>query len=113
MLQRDALVPWLTALENAASGLEVQGVPRKVARSQAKELLRKFGLAGFEDAYPHALSGGMRQRVAFARSTLASGHLLLLDEPFGALDALTRLSLHRWLLATWRSLGKTGIVLHS
>jgi len=110
MLQRDLLVPWRTAVGNAASGLEIQGVPRKVARVRAKELLLRFGLAGFEDAYPHALSGGMRQRVAFARSALASGDLLLLDEPFGALDALTRLSLHRWLLDTWRSLGKTGVL---
>ncbi len=110
MFQRDLLVPWRTAVENAASGLEIQGVPHKVARLRAKELLLRFGLAGFEDAYPHALSGGMRQRVALARSALASGDLLLLDEPFGALDALTRLSLHRWLLDTWRSLGKTGVL---
>jgi ABC-type nitrate/sulfonate/bicarbonate transport system ATPase subunit len=101
MPQRDLLLPWRSALNNAIAGLEVRGVPRAAAQAQARALFETFGLAEFADVLPHALSGGMRQRVAFARSLLASGDLLLLDEPFGALDALTRASLQRWLLAIW------------
>lgn len=110
MPQRDLLLPWRTALGNAIAGLEVQGVPRGEARQRARALFATFGLSGFEDAYPHALSGGMRQRVAFARSALPAGNLLLLDEPFGALDALTRAALQRWLLEIWAGLGKTCLL---
>ncbi|GAC1454514.1 MAG: ABC transporter ATP-binding protein [Ktedonobacterales bacterium] len=110
MPQRDLLLPWRTALGHAIAGLEVQGVPRGEARQRAQALFATFGLNGFEQTYPHALSGGMRQRVAFARSALAAGDLLLLDEPFGALDALTRASLQRWLLEIWGGLGKTCLL---
>ena len=110
MPQRDLLLPWRDALSNAAAGLEAQGVGRQAAREQAQRLFTAFGLAGFERAYPATLSGGMRQRVAFARSVLAAGELLLLDEPFGALDALTRTELHHWLTELWERLGKTCVL---
>jgi ABC-type nitrate/sulfonate/bicarbonate transport system ATPase subunit len=110
MPQRDVLLPWRTALGNAAAGLEARGAPRREARARAAALFADFGLAGFERTYPAILSGGMRQRVAFARSALAAGDLLLLDEPFGALDALTRASLQRWLLGLWDRLGLTCLL---
>jgi len=97
MPQRDALLPWASALDNAALALRVAGVPRAEARARAHEHFAAFGLEGFEQARPAALSGGMRQRVAFLRTLLAGRPVLCLDEPFGALDALTRLSLQRWL----------------
>jgi ABC-type nitrate/sulfonate/bicarbonate transport system ATPase subunit len=107
MPQRDLLLPWRTALDNAIVGLEVQGVARTTARTCARQIFVEFGLAGFERAYPALLSGGMRQRVAFARTVLVNSDLLLLDEPFGALDALTRASLQEWLAAIWGKLGTT------
>ncbi len=110
MPQRDLLHPWLDTLSNASVGIEVRGVPRAEARAAAAALLLQFGLAGFEHARPHELSGGMRQRVALARTILAAGNLVLLDEPFGALDALTRLHMQRWLMETWPSLGRTGLM---
>ena len=110
MPQRDLLLPWRTALDNAVAGLEVRGMPRAQARAQALTLFAAFGLTGFEGSYPSQLSGGMRQRVAFARTALAAGDLLLLDEPFGALDALTRAGLQRWLMELWGSLGKTCLL---
>ncbi len=110
MPQRDLLLPWRTALGNAIAGLQVQGVRTQEARERARALFATFGLSGFERTYPHALSGGMRQRVAFARTVLAAGDLLLLDEPFGALDALTRAGLQRWLAEIWGGLGKTCLL---
>jgi ABC-type nitrate/sulfonate/bicarbonate transport system ATPase subunit len=97
MPQRDALLPWLSALDNAALALRVAGVARARARERAREHFAAFGLEGFERARPAALSGGMRQRVAFLRTLLAGRPVLCLDEPFGALDALTRLQMQRWL----------------
>ena len=97
MPQRDALLPWASALDNAALALRVRGLGRAEARARAHEHFAAFGLEGFERARPAALSGGMRQRVAFLRTLLAGRPVLCLDEPFGALDALTRLSLQRWL----------------
>lgn len=110
MPQRDLLLPWRTALGNAIAGLEVRGIPRAKALAQARDLFARFGLAEFAQAYPYALSGGMRQRVALVRSALAAGPVLLLDEPFGALDALTRADLRRWLLEVWQTLGKTLVL---
>jgi ABC-type nitrate/sulfonate/bicarbonate transport system ATPase subunit len=97
MPQRDLLLPWRTALANAALALECQGVPRAEARRRAEPLFERFGLAEFEHARPAELSGGMRQRVAFLRTLLPGQHVLLLDEPFGALDSITRASMQRWL----------------
>ena len=107
MQQKDLLLPWRTVLENAILGLELQGRPKGAARREARELLERFGLRGFEGAYPGELSGGMRQRVALARTFLCHKKILLLDEPFGALDALTRHSLHRWLLEAWEEFSST------
>ena len=97
MPQRDLLLPWLSALDNAALPLRVAGRGRDEARAQARPLLRDFGLAGFEAARPHELSGGMRQRVAFLRTLLAGKPVLCLDEPFASLDALTRGDMQTWL----------------
>ena len=107
MPQKDLLLPWRTVLDNVVLGMEVAGVKRAAARSEAMPLLAAFGLAGFEGVYPHALSGGMRQRVAFLRTFLFHRDVLLLDEPFGALDALTRSTMHEWLLDVWEKLGAT------
>jgi putative hydroxymethylpyrimidine transport system ATP-binding protein len=107
MPQGDSLMPWRTALENAAAGLEVAGVGRREARERARALWSLFGLDGAEERYPHQLSGGMRQRVAFLRTVLGGHQVLLLDEPFGALDALTRAQMQGWLMDLWERLGKT------
>jgi NitT/TauT family transport system ATP-binding protein len=97
MPQRDLLLPWRDALGNAALALECQGVPRAEARRRAAPLFERFGLTEFEHVRPAALSGGMRQRVAFLRTLLQGRPVLLLDEPFGALDAITRGDLREWL----------------
>ncbi|HVA92536.1 MAG TPA: ABC transporter ATP-binding protein [Chloroflexota bacterium] len=97
MPQRDLLMPWRTVLDNATVALEIARVPRPEARRRARELFEIFGLTGFEQASPAMLSGGMRQRVSLLRTVLAGKRLLLLDEPFGALDAITRADLHEWL----------------
>lgn len=107
MPQRDLLLPWRTALDNAIVGLEIQGVARDAARRRARDLFQAFGLAEFAGHYPPALSGGMRQRVSFARSALPAQGLLLLDEPFGALDSLTRTAMQEWVLGVWAGLGLT------
>ena len=111
MPQKDLLLPWRTVLDNAILGLELMGRPRSGARRRAMELMETFGLSGFEKQYPTALSGGMRQRAAFLRTLLADQDLVLLDEPFGALDALTRSRMQEWLLNLWDSLGKTIVLI--
>jgi ABC-type nitrate/sulfonate/bicarbonate transport system ATPase subunit len=97
MPQRDLLLPWASALDSAALALRVRGVAAAAARAQARPWFERFGLAGFEDERPAALSDGMRQRVAFVRTLLAGKPVLALDEPFAALDALTRQEMQGWL----------------
>jgi ABC-type nitrate/sulfonate/bicarbonate transport system ATPase subunit len=100
MPQRDLLLPWLSALDNAALALRIAGLPRERARERAQTLFVELGLDGFQSAHPRELSGGMRQRVAFLRTLLAGKPVLCLDEPFGALDAITRSEMQEWLART-------------
>ena len=111
MQQKDLLLPWRTVLDNAILGLELHGMPRRQARTRALELTEFFGLKGFESQYPYALSGGMKQRAAFLRTMLMDQEIVLLDEPFGALDALTRVQMQEWLLQLWDSLRKTIVLI--
>jgi ABC-type nitrate/sulfonate/bicarbonate transport system ATPase subunit len=103
MLQQPLLLPWRTVEENVMLGLDVRHVPRKQAQEEAHDLLKRFGLVEFAHHYPATLSGGMRQRIALLRTVLFNRSFLLLDEPLGALDALTRLSLQMWLLDLWQT----------
>ena len=107
MPQRDALLPWRRTIDNVAIGLELAGVSRAAARERAQPLLERFGLGGFETAWPWQLSGGMRQRAAFLRTVLLGRPVMLLDEPFGALDGITRAELQQWLLEVWSEFGST------
>lgn len=107
MPQKDALMPWRTVLDNASLGLELGGTTKREARCRVLELLPEMGLEGTENKYPDELSGGMRQRVSFLRSLLGGGELLLLDEPFSALDAMTRVSMQEWLMRVWEQRRKT------
>jgi len=102
MLARDALCPWRTTLENAELGCEIRGMPPEERRVRALDLIEKVGLKGFEASYPKALSQGMRQRVALARTFALNSPILLMDEPFGALDAQTKLQLEDVLLSLWQ-----------
>ena len=97
--QQDALFPWLTIAENAALGLETAGLSRAAARQKVRPLFAPFGLAGCEELFPDQLSGGMRQRAAFLRTIVQDSRFVLLDEPFSALDAVTRLRMQDWLCA--------------
>ena len=107
MPQRDLLLPWRSVLDNVLIPLEIQGIPKRESRQKALEMLPHFGLETFENEYPSALSGGMRQRAALLRTWLMGRSTLLLDEPFGALDALTRKELQDWLLRVWQEFGRT------
>ncbi len=111
MMQRDLLLPWRTVLENVTLGPEIGGRPLSQARDTARALLKRFGLEGFENAYPAALSGGMRQRAALLRTILCERPVILLDEPFGALDALTRAAMHEWLLGIQQEFQRTMILI--
>ena len=114
VFQDPGLFPWRTAVENVEFGLEVQGVERRRRRRVATELLGPLGLRGFADRYPRELSGGMRQRVAIGRALAVDAEILLMDEPFGALDEQTRLLMGEWLLDIWRRTSKTILfVTHS
>jgi len=107
MLQKDLLLPWRTVLDNCILGLELQGYSREECRSKAQALLEEFGLALYSKSYPQTLSGGMRQRVAFLRTMLANKDVLLLDEPFGSLDAYTKSEMHEWLMSVWNKYRST------
>ena len=109
MPQRDLLLPWRNVLDNVLLPLDIKGIPRKESRERASEMSQRFGLEGFEQDYPSSLSGGMRQRAALLRTWLTGCDTLLLDEPFGALDALTRKELQDWLLGVWREYGRTVV----
>jgi ABC-type nitrate/sulfonate/bicarbonate transport system ATPase subunit len=110
MPQHDALLDWRRVVDNVALSLELQGVARREARRRALPLLERFGLGEFTRAWPWQLSGGMRQRVAFLRTVIAGRSLLLLDEPFGALDGITRSDLQQWLSQVWAELGSTVLL---
>jgi NitT/TauT family transport system ATP-binding protein len=107
VFQEYALFPWMTVERNVAFGLEVKGEPPGAIRGKVEALLRKLSLHEFRDRFPKDLSGGMRQRVAIARALAIDSPMLLMDEPFGALDALTRRNLQDELLRIWAELGKT------
>ena len=111
MPQRDALMPWRRIIDNATLGLEVQGMRRDEARRRVRPLLPEFGLEGFERHFPAELSGGMRQRAALLRTIVQNRDMLLLDEPFGALDALTRTSMQRWLVEMWERHSWTALLI--
>ncbi|MGN6586507.1 MAG: ABC transporter ATP-binding protein [Solirubrobacterales bacterium] len=110
MPQRDLLLPWYSAIDNAALALRNQGIRRAPARAAAAELFERFGLGGFETARPAELSGGMRQRVAFLRTLIAGKPVLALDEPFAALDAITRAEMQEWLAAALRTDPRTVVL---
>lgn len=101
MFQADALMPWRTGIDNVMAGLEFRGVQRAEARAQGEEWLRRVGLAGFGDRYPHQMSGGMRKRLALAQTLILSPDILLMDEPFSALDVQTRQLMENELLDLW------------
>jgi ABC-type nitrate/sulfonate/bicarbonate transport system ATPase subunit len=109
MLQKDLLLPWRTVLDNVALGLEIRGTPMREARERALPLLQRYGLGGFEHQHPPALSGGMRQRAALLRTLLIDMDIILLDEPFGALDAQTKSKLQEWLLGLFADFGRTVV----
>ena len=109
MLQKDLLLPWRTLIDNSILGMEIQGVPLRDARAKALPLLRRYGLGGFEHAYPNMLSGGMRQRAALLRTLLFDTDVILLDEPFGALDAQTKADMQEWLMGLWSDFQKTVV----
>jgi ABC-type nitrate/sulfonate/bicarbonate transport system ATPase subunit len=110
MPQRDLLLPWYSAIDNAAIALRNQGMRREAARAAAGDLFGRFGLGGFEDARPAELSGGMRQRVAFLRTLIAGKPVLALDEPFASLDAITRAEMQEWLATALRTDPRTVVL---
>lgn len=109
MLARDCLLPWRTALENASYGLELRGASREARHDHARQLLARVGLSGFEGNYPKQLSHGMRQRCALARTFVLDSPIMLMDEPFGALDAQTKLTLEDLVLELWEAHKRTVV----
>ena len=107
IFQEYALFPWRTVIDNVAFSLEIQNIPKKIRRDRARYYLTKFGLEGFENKFPKELSGGMKQRVAIARTLINDPKLLLMDEPFGAIDSQTRNALQEFLLKIWQETKKT------
>ena len=109
MFQEPLLFSWLKVLENVMMGYEIKGLAKKQARIKAQDLLKKFDLFGYANLYPDSLSGGMKQKTALLRTIAFNSSILLLDEPFGSLDAITRSSLHLYLLEVWKKLKLTII----
>lgn len=109
MLQKDLLLPFKTTVDNVGLPLVLAGTGKKAARETAKGLMERFGLAGSENKYPHQLSGGMRQRAALLRTHLLGNSVILLDEPFSALDAMTKSELHQWYLEAVREMNLTTL----
>ncbi len=107
--QKDNLLPWRTLVENVELALEIRGIEKGARRQRARELIERVGLNGFEDHYPHELSGGMRQRANIIRTLIYDPELILMDEPFGPLDAQTRIVLQDQLLTLWSTTNKTII----
>lgn len=107
MPQQDLLMPWRSIMDNAILPLEIKGIGKEEAQSRVSKLLVDFGLKGVENLFPGDLSGGMKQRVSFLRTILSGSNILLLDEPFSALDAITRLTMQEWLLEQWTKMEKT------
>lgn len=107
MPQKDLLLPWRNILENICLPLEINGIEKSKAKEKAKKFLEEFLLYEYKNKYPKDLSGGMKQRISFIRTLLTGSELLLLDEPFSALDAITRISLQEWTLEQWSKLNKT------
>ncbi|MBQ7295027.1 MAG: ABC transporter ATP-binding protein [Clostridia bacterium] len=110
MLQKDLLLPYYTVLDNVALPLIIKGTSKKIAREKAKEHFKFFGLEGTEKKYPHQLSGGMRQRAAFLRTYLASEGVALLDEPFSALDTITKTAVHQWYLDIMKDIKLSSVI---
>lgn len=111
MPQKDLLLPWRTLIDNVLLGSEILHKDKHKAQKEAKEWLNQFGLSPFSEHYPHQLSGGMRQRGALLRTILFGKQTLLLDEPFGALDALTRQEMQRWLISIWNRTRHTVLLI--
>jgi NitT/TauT family transport system ATP-binding protein len=109
MLQKDLLLPWRSIVDNVILGMEIDRISKTEAKARALPLLKRYGLGGFEDRYPSELSGGMRQRAALLRTMLCDRDVILLDEPFAALDAQTRADMQEWLLDVWDDFKKTVI----
>ena len=101
MFQTDAILPWQTVLDNVSAGLRYRGTPKRQARVQTQDWVRRVGLTGFEDRFPHQLSGGMRKRVALAQNLITEPRIILMDEPFSALDVQTRAKMSTELLDLW------------
>ena len=107
VFQEYALFPWRSVSENIEFGLEIKNVPKQDRRQRALEYIHKFGIDGFEDKYPKELSGGMKQRVAIARTLINNPSMILMDEPFGSLDSQTRNTMQEFLLNIWQNLNRT------
>ncbi len=109
MPQKDLLLPWRTIEKNVCLPMEIMKVPKDKQKEKCKEVLKQVGLLDYMNKYPKDLSGGMKQRVAFARTLMVGADMLMLDEPFSALDYLTRVDMQEWLLSQWQDSGKTII----
>lgn len=109
MLQKDLLLPWRTVIENVLLGLEIRGQRNEETKAWAMSLLQRYGLSGFENQFPATLSGGMRQRAALLRTLMVDIDLVLLDEPFGALDAQTKSQMQEWLMQLFADFGRTVV----